>query len=298
VDQVVYEMNNYDPELKLRDRFLASINDSMQVEAGATVKKRFTINATLDSVNDPVCVSTINRDFPAPYAGTTGEYVVVGSDNLPLSPTQWVAMGGSLTVSLTENPGEIELSITAPPLAEIEKEAGGTGLAPYSIGVESSGEADYPALWITGTGVFYNEIERKIPTGSDPDNSNADAASISARFLTTDDDYWSKSAMAAQKACGPNVTLSVTMPANLPYGTGIGSYVYHDGNKFRITEANYGVSDVSLTGIPCASFSDYAASWTDSDFSDFTAYALDGDTYPDQALHFNEFSIMPLNGAY
>jgi hypothetical protein len=296
-DKVVYEMSNYDPELKLRDRFLASINDSMQVEAGATVKKRFNIDATLTSINDPVCVSTINRSFPAPYAGTTGEYVVVGSDGLPLMPTQWLALGGSLIATLTENPGEIELTITAPPLGEIEKESGGTGLAPYSIGIESSGDGEYPALWLTGTGVFYNESQRTMPTGSDPDNSNEDAASTSARFLTDSDDFWTKSALVAQKACGPSLEVSVTMPAELDYGAGIGSFFYKDGNKFRVTSANYGVSEVSLTAVPCASFTDFGASWDGKTFANFKSYALDPDTYPDQALQFNEFTIMPLIGA-
>ena len=52
-----------------------SIVDNMQVEAGATITKRFSINASLVSVNQPVCVSTIS---PYPYNGLTGQYVIVG----------------------------------------------------------------------------------------------------------------------------------------------------------------------------------------------------------------------------
>lgn len=293
-NSVVYEMSNYDQGADPKTKFLASIADSMQVEAGATVVKRFTINATLESINDPVCVATIDRTPPAPYAGTTGQYVVVGSDGLPLMPAQWVALGGSLTASLTETPGEIELTITAPPLDEIEKASGGTGLAPYSIGVESSGDAEYPALWLTGTGVFYHVEPRTIGTGSNPNNPKDDAASVDAKFLISENAYWTKAALAAQRACGPSITLGVTTPAYVPYGEGIGSYFYKDGNKFRITDANYSVSEVSMTAIPCASFGDFSSVWTGGTFANFTTYALDGETYPDQALQFNEFTITPL----
>jgi hypothetical protein len=84
------------------------------------------------------------------------------------------------------------------------------------------------------------------------------------------------------------------MPAVLPYGTGIGSYFYKDGNKFRIIEAAYGVSEVSLTAVPCATFSDFSSIWMGGTFANFTSYAIDPDAYPDQALQFNEFTITPL----
>lgn len=293
-NKVIYEMANYDQGVDPDAVFKASINDSLQVEAGATIKKRFAINATPESVNQPVCVSTIDRTPPAPYAGTTGQYVVVGNDNLPLVPAQWIAFGGDLRVDLTDVPGEIEITIVAPPLSEIEKEAGGTGLAPYSIGIESSGEGDYPALWITGTGVFYHDEQRELPTGSDPDNSNADAASVEAGFLTSENEYWTKAVLAAQKACGPSVTATIQAPANIPYGTGIGANFYRDSNRFRITEANYSVAEATLSAVACATFADFNPIWTDLTFEDFTSVALDPNDYPDQAMQFNEFTIIPL----
>lgn len=293
-DKVIYEMSNYADGADLGTTFKASINDSLQVEAGATIKKRFNINATLETVNQPTCVTTIDRTPPQPYAGTTGQYVVVGNDNLPLVPAQWIAFGGDLRVELTDVPGEIEIIVTAPPLSEIEKAAGGMGLAPYSIGIESSGDGDYPALWITGTGVFYHDSVYELPTGSDPDNSNNDAASVSAGLLTTNDEYWTKAALAAQKACGPAVTASITAPADLPYGSAVGANFYRESNRFRITDANYSVSDVSMTAVACAGIDDFNAIWTGKTFNDFKSVVLDPALYPDQALQFNEFTIIPL----
>jgi hypothetical protein len=293
-NKVVYELSNYEDGVDPRNTFKASIMDSMQVEAGQTIKKRFNINATLDMVNQPVCVSTITRTPPAPYEGTTGEYVIVGSDNLPIKPSQWIGLGGSLTVDLTENPGEIEITVTAPPLSELEKESGGTGLAPYSIGVESSGEGEYPAFWITGTGVFYHQKRFEIPTGTDPETTNESAASVEATMLVDSDSYWSKAALAAQKACGPMIEAAISMPADLPYGTGIGSIFYRDSNKFRVNSVAYGVADASLSATPCAEIIDFNEIWTGKTFANFTSIALDPDDHPSNALLFNEFTVIPL----
>lgn len=294
VDKPVYEAANYDPTTPVRDRFRASITDSMQVEAGATVTKRFQINATLTSVKQPVCVATITRTPPAPYEGTTGEYVVVGSDNLPIKPAQWIGLGGSLSVSLTETPGEIEITVTAPPLSELERESGGNGLAPYSIGIESSGDGEYPALWIVGTGVFYYTENRSIPTGAGGDDSKESASGTDSLFLTTDDEFWTKAALAAQRACGPSIELSIITPDAIPFGTGVGSVIERDWNRFRINSANYGPVEVSMTATPCATFSNFNDVNTASDFADFTLLAGDYAEVADQAMQFNEFTIVPL----
>jgi hypothetical protein len=294
VDQPVYEASSYDPTTPVKERFLASITDSMQVEAGATVTKRFQVNATLTSVQQPVCVSTITRTPPAPYAGSTGEYVIVGSDNLPIKPAQWIGLGGSLSVTLTENPGELELTVTAPPLSELERESGGNGLAPYSIGVESSGDADYPALWIVGTGVFYYTEQRTIPTGSGSFDSKDSSTGVTSPFIMSEDSFWSKAALSAQKACGPLIEMNITAPGDIPFGQAIGSVIERDFNRYRIVSANYGPAEVSMTATPCATFGNFNAVNT-GDFALFTSLAGEPDA-PNvpQALQFNEFTVVPL----
>jgi hypothetical protein len=140
----------------------------MQVEAGGTLRKRFTVNATFVTINQPVCVEQITRTFPNPYTGTTGQFVIVGIDDLPIKPQEWNDNGGSLTVELVDEngealpPGEVELVIKAPKLTGLPKasDPNEIAFAPYKIGVESSGEAEYPALWLTGTGVFYEKKEK------------------------------------------------------------------------------------------------------------------------------------------
>jgi len=155
-----------------------SITDSMQVEAGQTLTKRFKINASLENVKDPVVVAAITS---LPYTGTQGEYVVVGSDDLPIEPSQWIGEGGSLKVTLTENPNEIEITIIAPASVTMPTAADPLEVtpAPYKIGIETSGEADYPALYIVGTGVFFDKTSKVFPTGASDSYTSQDSASFS-----------------------------------------------------------------------------------------------------------------------
>lgn len=293
LDRVVQEQNIQGTLFATNEN--VSITDSMQVEAGQRLVKRFAINASLESVNQPVCVAAITE---LPYTGTQGEYVVVGSDDLPIDPDQWAAEGGSLTVSLTENPNEIEIVMIAPasvtmptsadPLTEVTP-------APYKIGIESSGEADYPALWIVGTGVFFEKTENFFYTGaSDVYTSQDTASSIDNPFITNQRDMAMRGVAAAQAICGPSIVLSQTRHSEVSFAETVGSIIEHGSNKFRITSVSYGPGSASMVAAPCAMMSDFDAKWTGKTFADFTSIALDPDLYPDDNLRFNEFTVIPL----
>lgn len=295
-NKVFYEEANYAEDADPETVFKASIIDSMQVEAGATLKKIFKIDATLSSVNQPVCVATITRTPPAPYSGTTGEYVIVGTDDLPISPAQWNDMGGSLTVALTSNPGEIEITIVAPPITELEKDNGnGYAIAPYKIGVESSGEADYPALWLTGTGVFFNKKKQIFLTGASEALTPKDnATTVDNLFISDNFNASSRGVAAAQLACGPTITLSQTGANGLAFGTTIGSVQKFHDNTYRINSVSYTESSATITSTVATTIAEFNAAWSDDTFANFTETALDPATYPTTALKFNEFTIVPL----
>lgn len=274
-----------------------SITDAMQVEAGQVVTKRFLINASLSEVKQPQCVEQI---FPLPYAGVTGQYVVVGNDDLPIVPAQWEGQGGSLTVSLTENPYEIEITIVAPPAAALPTVDNPSVLtyAPYKIGVESSGEADYPALYIVGTGVFFEKSTKTFLTGADDDYTSKDSnQTIDNIFITTDFNQNARGIAAAQVICGPNIMLSQTISDSVSFGSANGSIQSVKSNKFRTVSASYGPNGVSITATPCATFTDFNDLWVPKEFSEFNAVALDPIANPSSALKFNEFSVIPLMGA-
>jgi hypothetical protein len=291
----VFEQSNYDESGENPGKFLASITDSMQVEAGETVTKRVKINATLETVNQPVCKSTITRDYPNPYEGTTGEYVVFGNDGYAIEPGQWDMYGGNVKVALTDVPDEIEITVKAPAVDSLEKALGGTGYAPYRIGVESVEGADYPAFWITGIGVFFEKRKHTILTGAPEDYAPTDSsATIDNPFIIGLGQVYSRGVAAAQAICGPVVTASSTLATANAFGQTIGRTELMNSNKFRIESASYSESSVSIEATAYVSVAEFNAKWTGKTFANFKSIALDPEVYAEEALRFNEFTVIPL----
>lgn len=299
VNKVYYETSNFDSSKKEEDKFQSSITDQMQVEAGETLRKRFTVNCTFDSINQPACVDQITRTPPAPYAdGGDGEYVIVGIDDLPIDPTQWNENGGSLKVELVDEngealpPGEIELVITAPKFTNLPQaaDANEAAFAPYKIGVESSGEADYPALWLTGTGVFYEKKEKLFLTGSaDEYTSKAEGPTIDNIFIINSLNLSSRGIAAAQANCGPKITLNQSIPNGFMFSDDIGSMQTIGLNKYRVNSASFSESSINLVSNSCLTLAEWNAIWSAKTFSQFNTVTTD--------LKFNEFSIIPRIGA-
>ena len=272
-----------------------SITDQLQVDAGEVLVKRFQIDASLQSVNQPTPVSTISN---IPYTGTTGEYVVVGIDDKPIMPTQWIAEGGKLQVSLTENPNEIELRITAPQATELQQAGDPSAftLAPYKIGVESSGGSTYPALYITGTGVFFDRKTVKFLTGANPEYAPEQEGSlIDNPFMTNKNDLSIRGVAAAQRICGPSLKISLDNPSVGSFGQTVGSLVAHSNNKYRIEGASYSHSSNSYEGRAYVKFSSFDAIWSGKSFDDFSDIMDTPASSPDDYITFNEFTSVPLN---
>lgn len=266
-----------------------SITDSMQVQAGETVVKRVKINASLESVNQPVAVAQITT-LPFPLTGSFGEYVIVGSDDYPVDPAQWVGEGGSLLVRLTDVPDEIEIIVTAPKSVQLPTVDGSpeeVTLAPYKIGVEASDGAEYPALYITGTGVFFEKKLTTIPTGASSEYApSLNTSSIDNLFICTKNDLLTRGVAAAQVLCGPNVTYTATAVDGLQFGSSVGSIVADYDTKFRITTIDFSEAEASISGKSYVSFSDFNSAWSGATFSDFGT--------ENSGLTFNEFTVIPL----
>jgi hypothetical protein len=248
-----------------------SITDSMQVSVNERNVRRVKINASLEEVFNPEPVATIQ--FPI----TAGQYVVVGKDGVPIQPSQWKSQGGSLAVRLTENPNEIEIEIVGANFPELE---------PFRIGVESSGDEEYPALYITGTGVFFEKTAHTIYTGARAD-TDVTATQIDNPFITDDNKLWTRGVAAAQQIAGPSYQLNQEVPAGVEFGDSIGTMISSNGTKFRATSINYSQGGASISARQHVTFADFDQAWDDRSFEDFNT-AMDG-------LSFDEFSIIPLS---
>jgi hypothetical protein len=305
-DEVFYELSNFDNSKEQEDRFQSSISDLMQVEAGQTLRKRFNVNLSFVSVNQPVCVEQIDRNLVPPYySGTTGEYVIVGIDDLPIKPDQWTGNGGSVTVELTDEngdalpPGEIDLVIKAPKLTGLPQAADPNSIAfaPYKIGVESSGETDYPALWLTGTGVFYEKEQKLLLTGSsDEYTSRTEGPTVDNIFMINSSNASSKGLAAAQANCGPKISINRQLARGVVFGD-IGSMFISGLNQYRIETVNFTESSISITASASLTISEWNQIWTGLTFEDFNNTVLNPELFPDDALKFNEFTIIPRIGA-
>ena len=295
VDEIVHDVS-IDRSLLSFATQSASITEALQVDAGQTLVRRFTIDASLEEVNQPEAVDAI---LPLPYTGGQGQYAIAGSDGILIKSDQWEAQGGSLTVSKTENPNEIEIKIVAPPVPSIPHvdavTAADAGFSPYRIGVEIADGQEYPAIYITGTGVFYNKTVHELPTGaSDTYTTEPAATTIDNPFITNIDAVYSRGIYAAQSTCGPNVTLSETVDDNLVFGETPGSMRTVGSARYRIESVQYTQDSTTVTATAMSSFADFEAKWDGLTFEDFTNTALDPADFPSEALKFNEFTIIPL----
>jgi hypothetical protein len=222
--------------------------------------------------------------------------VVAGNDGILLKATQWTAEGGSVTAALTENPNEIEITVKAPAAKSLPQASGAElGLAPYKVGVEVADGEDYPALYVTGTGVFYEKTSHEINTGAELSFTNeVSAPSIDNPFITNMRDLYNNAAAAAQAICGPNVQLSEDVSTIENFGETPGKLRLVESNKFRISSVSYSEQGTSISASPSATFADFNAKWTGLDFADFTNTVLDPDDFPNETLKFNEFTVIPL----
>jgi hypothetical protein len=290
LDKVVYEVSNYAEGADPKTTFKSSINDSMQVDAGETLTKRFVIDASLESVNQPVPVETITRFPPAPYLGATGEYVVVGNDDLPIQPSEWIALGGKLTISITENPNEIEVTIVAPDsltMPTAENPTTEVTNAPYKIGVELG---EYPAFWVTGTGVFFNKREKKFLTGAgDIYTSDQEGATVDNPFISDLHTLSNRGVAAAQFYCGPRLAVNRTVVSGYSFGDLIGVTEKVNDVRFRYESADFNASETRLTGQAFTTITEFNETLVGKTFTQFnTAFTN---------LKFNEFTVKPLMGA-
>lgn len=166
------------------------------VNAGETVKFTQQLNASLNSVNQPVVQDSVGNNR---YPGTSGVYAVAGNDGLPIPAAQWTAQGGSLTVAITDDPSVIEVTI---------KGASDTQYAPYRIAMTSGPSNYYNALHITGAGVTWDKKLLTLYTGAnDPLNSTTVGATIDNPFISTYREALNVGLIAAGNYAGNGLTL-------------------------------------------------------------------------------------------
>ena len=157
------EINYYQNEHKVNSLAYppGGWNEDVQVytlNAGETQEFDLPIKASLSSVQQPTCVSSVDR-----YHVSSSVYSVTGSgegSDLPVPPAQWIAGGGSVKVAIGEDTRSLLVTITA---------SSETRYAPYRIAMTAGPSDNYSSLRIVGTGVFSDQQTLILNANVNPD---------------------------------------------------------------------------------------------------------------------------------
>lgn len=155
VECVQIEYSQWEPIVN-RQVYPYTLENPMGISVAGeeVVRFEFQLNASLATVNQPTPVNSINLNT----VETVGQYAIVSSSGVPVPASQWTGQGGSLEVSLLRH-DTIEVTVRG------MKDPGGETLSgPYRIVEYDRG--DYPALYITGTGVRSQKKVLPLYTGS------------------------------------------------------------------------------------------------------------------------------------
>lgn len=251
-----------------------------QVDARETTTWEVRLNASLESVNQPVHVYTVG---PGSQAGTKGVYTVVGNDDLPITPAQWAAEGGKVEVRITEDPSVIEVIVTG---------ARNDYLAPFRIAMSAGGD-DYNSLHITGTGVVWDVRTALIHTGADPNVVSEEiGTTVDNIFLSTRSQAYRAGQHTAAAYSGLTQTLSgaatsIGLPDDeQPYGNTAGARIITGDIVTRIDTATYDPAGISFSSTVDTTLADFDEVWAGKTMAEFN------EAFFNNSL--KDFSLRPL----
>ncbi|MDL5351105.1 hypothetical protein [Microbacterium sp. zg-YB36] len=186
--------------------------DGVTVDAGATVVLDLDLDASLSSVEQPVCVEFVDRTHEA-----TSVYSVSGNDGIAIPPAQWAAGGGSVTVAIGEDTRSLKVTIKASTETEY---------APYRIAVSAGTSDYYSSLRIRGTGVFYRRELHTLVACTDTDRAPQEVGvTIDNEAFETWDQLYHALLWASTRFGTPRQTITVRSKGINRRGD-TGSYVY------------------------------------------------------------------------
>lgn len=236
-------------------------NNVISVEAGATTVTSVKWDIQPISIIQPYRYLATGTGTGATFTGPLpdGSYFIVDSTGLPISERQWEDYGGSLSVEIDhEDAAAIQITLIGPYI-EIPSTTG-----PYSVAA-STGDNEYGALKITGTGIYSGDGVLGLLTGIDPTKyTRATVNTITNPFIVDITHAYDRGIWAAQKASGPYVTMSATIPNSALNGIGLtcGSLINYRNSTYRITSCSIGSASTTINGERYVTVADIDALWS------------------------------------
>ena len=182
--------------------------DTFSVSAGETVERNIPLASSVTSIVQPTMMNYPGFD---PYDMLTSGYAIVGDDNIHVTPSQWAAYGGSLSVAINDDTESLTLTITgASGMVQID----GNPMRTFRVGLSSGDGNVYPALTIVGTGVHFQENSLILNTGVPPWKTGQEfAPTIDNRFLGNLNDAYRAGTRGARRYAGRTMSIDGTVTA-------------------------------------------------------------------------------------
>lgn len=177
-----------------RELPLQNLNDEsvISVDAGQTLVQQFTVDGSVQSVNQPVCLDYVSAGYPA--TGTSGVYCVAGNDGKPILADRWKNGGGSLSVRTTDDPSVIEVVVVGSSASEY---------APFRIAATSGSSDFYNSLHVTGTGFSWVQHEISLHTGAPRSSTAAETTTtLDSKFIDSAAKAYDAALRMSQNLCG------------------------------------------------------------------------------------------------
>jgi len=173
--------------------------DVISVNAGETVELDIETGAWLQNVNQPVCVDWVEADVNY-YSGSSGVYAIAGNDNVPIQPSEWIANGGSITVSINkDDPRTLHVIVKGMTVSDY---------SPYRVAMAAD-DPFYPALRVTADAVTTTPHTLKLPTGVDENLTKTDVGvTIDNPFVQSLDQAYNVGTRVARRYNGLVMSLA------------------------------------------------------------------------------------------
>jgi hypothetical protein len=170
----------------------------MQVAANETEIFELPLNASLESIEQPVCVASVGaHDFSqSVYVVTSGV-----TDN-PIDPATWKARGGYVKVSIMEDTRTLRVELHG---ANIPNRG------PFRLTVRGRDGEDYLSLRVRGDGIHWKKELLTIYLNEDVDKAPDEmGAEVDIDFMETKDQLYKRLLLTARQYSTDTQTISVT----------------------------------------------------------------------------------------
>jgi hypothetical protein len=227
------------------------------LDAGESQEIEIELNASISSVKQPTCVSSVSRD----YVGPDSVYCVAGSDGLIIPPAQWKEGGGKVEVRIDEDTRKLIVTITAS--AQIQ-------YAPYSLRMPSGETEGYSSLRIVGSGVSFEEEQFTIRASVDPEVQTEVGTTIQNECIATWNQAFNVGLRTSQRFAGPKKTIAFLVTSDTVVRRGM--RVRYRDTYYRIRSLTRGLATTRVTAEADTTIADHNAAWAGKTTADWNAH--------------------------